>query len=576
MDNGNHTVKAEVVPLDKAMAPAAERPRMTVIKAIAIQLKEGPTNTDTGRSNVQIEDPELSTLIATGRVIVPPFDPLILAMLPENSTILEQCIASMELNIDGFGHRFVPRIGLVVEGVTEPERAAARSEHTRLTNLFRHFCGDISFTGFRRRLRRDLECTGNAYFEVVRNRGGNIDKLTHVPSYQMRLAIQDAEWTVYNQERIVVKENGIAAVETVLDSKRFRRYVQFARLGRDSAVQQIIGMPVWFKELDDPRDIDAKTGDVLTKEQVATNKFMLATPMVHFKIYCPRSPYGIPRYIGNLITLFGDREADNVNFTTLKCNNVPSMIISVSNGMLTDPSINRIKEYVESQIQGSRNYSKFLILEAESPYAGEAGEGGAPRIDIKPLASVQTQDQLFQIFGENNRSKVRESFRLPPIFVGRAETYNRATAETSRKLADEQVFAPERMEFDFWVNNQLFPKLGVVNHSFMSMGPNVTDDEDLIKVLVAAEKTGGMTPRIAREIIEDIMGRQFAANWKIDPDIPLTLQLAEAAKNLAPVTVGSQVTALKSMEDPDALLSQLLELRESFDAEVTKRSAGRK
>jgi len=575
MDNGNHTVKAEVVPLDKAMAPAAERPRMTVIKAIAIQLKEGPTNTDTGRSNVQIEDPELSTLIATGRVIVPPFDPLILAMLPENSTILEQCIASMELNIDGFGHRFVPRIGLVVEGVTEPERAAARSEHTRLTNLFRHFCGDISFTGFRRRLRRDLECTGNAYFEVVRNRGGNIDKLTHVPSYQMRLAIQDAEWTVYNQERIVVKENGIAAVETVLDSKRFRRYVQFARLGRDSAVQQIIGMPVWFKELDDPRDIDAKTGDVLTKEQVATNKFMLATPMVHFKIYCPRSPYGIPRYIGNLITLFGDREADNVNFTTLKCNNVPSMIISVSNGMLTDPSINRIKEYVESQIQGSRNYSKFLILEAESPYAGEAGEGGAPRIDIKPLASVQTQDQLFQIFGENNRSKVRESFRLPPIFVGRAETYNRATAETSRKLADEQVFAPERMEFDFWVNNQLFPKLGVVNHSFMSMGPNVTDDEDLIKVLVAAEKTGGMTPRIAREIIEDIMGRQFAANWKIDPDIPLTLQLAEAAKNLAPVTVGSQVTALKSMEDPDALLSQLLELRESFDAEVTKRSAGR-
>jgi len=552
--------------------------REVILKGFVVKLDQAPGATEAGRSNVELEDPDLSGLINQGRIIVPPFDPLIMAMLPENSTILEQCVSSMEVNIDGFGHRFVRRVPVEMPNIPPDVKTNVAAEQVWLQNLFAHFCGDLSFVGWRRRIRRDLEITGNAYTEVVKNGAGKIDQLVHIPSYQMRLSVQDAEYTEYRQRRMVLQSDGSVKIEEVLNRKRFRRFVQFARLGTDGIVRTIYTKPIWFKELEDPRPIDALTGNVLTPEQLAEGKYTLATPVVHFRIYSPRSPYGIPRWIGNLITIIGDREADNVNFVTLRNNNVPSMIIAVSNGELSDGSIQRIKDYVETHIQGSHNYSRILIIEAASPFANDAGEGsGNAKIDVKPVAQAQTQDQLFQAFGENNRAKVREAFRLPPIFVGRSDTYNRSTAETSRKLADEQVFAPERLEFDFWMNHQLFPLLEVKYHKFQSMGPNITDDEDLIKVLIAAEKTGGMTPRIARYIIEDIMGREFPENWKdMDPDVPLTLQLAERVKNTAPMTPGAQVMAMKALgpdADADVLLKDLMGIRERLEAKVAEAEA---
>lgn len=562
----------------------AKQPRRLVVKALAIGLDE-PVKA--GQSNVDIEDPVLKEYVAKGMVIDPPFDPLVLSMLVENSTVLEQCISTMEINIDGFGYKFVRRVNTDSPNCPEALKQAVATEAIFLENLFTHFCLDYSFTGFRRRVRRDEELTGNAFFEVVANASGQIDQLVHVPSYQMRLSPIDEVATPFQQKRLVRKEDGSVDLETVTAYKRFRRIVQFARLGTDGVVRMAYDKPVWFKEWGDPRPISKVDGKVLTEAEAeeAKDKKILATPMVHFKLYSARSPYGVPRYVGNLITLFGDREADNVNFVTLSSNNIPSMILAVSNGSLTQGSIDRIKQFTQEQIAGSRNRTRFLLIEAENPYQQEGTgdlSGGAPKLDVKPLTNSQIQDQLFQSFGENNRKKIREAWRLPPIFVGDATQYNRATAEASRKLADEQVFAPERAEFDSWMNRELLPSLGVKFHKFLSQGPNVTDDEDLIRVLVAAEKTGGMTPRIARWIIEDIMGREFPETWKdFDPDVPLTLQLAErmkntgaAGSNLGPAGIDvSQTVKSLTQTEPEAaaLLEGLFQLREKMEAELTRR-----
>jgi len=164
---------------------------------------------------------------------------------------------------------------------------------------------------------------------------------------------------------------------------------------------------------------------------------------------------------------------------------------------------------------------------------------------------------------------------LPPIFVGRSNEYNRATAEASRKLADEQVFDPERRAFDEFVNKTLMADMGVIYHDFVSLGANVTDDKDMIEIMKAAERSGGMVPEMAWKMVGDILGRQVPYPAQgIRPDVPFTIQLAEAVKNQAPVTAGSQVTAMKGKEEVVDLadwLNELLQLRASLDHEMFRR-----
>jgi PBSX family phage portal protein len=338
-------------------------------------------------------------------------------------------------------------------------------------------------------------------------------------------------------------------VATIKRWKRFRKYAQ-SRFITMRNLSTLGGAKVrWFKEFGDPRQYNNETGELLDGKKLAeTPVEKRSNEMVHLKIYCARSPYGLPRFIGNLLSIFGDRAAEEINYTTFRNNNIPSMVVLVSNGQLTEGSIQRIESFVESQIQGSDNYSKFLLLEAEGVLEGE--DPGQIKLAIEPLVQNQHKDALFQNYSANNQDKVRRAFRIPPIFVGRSDDYTRATAESSRVLADEQIFAPEREEFDGLINRIIFPQMGIVYHKFKSNTPNTTDNAELIGILNGAEKTGALTPRIARNIMEDILGIDlppFIADFPAD--IPFSQTMAEAVKNFGqPNEPGQQVTALKVMK----------------------------
>lgn len=496
-----------------------------------------------------------------GRVILPPFDLLTLAMLPENSSELNQCIETMETNIEATGYRFVSRLRLDDVTKTEDDAAqdttgqlepaqrklleAARVEKVALTNFFT-YCTDESFVAFRRRMRRDIETTGNAYFEVIRNSAGQIQGFTHLPSYQMRLGKMEDEPVEVSRKIAELQPDGSVQIKPQRVMRRFRTFVQSRSIHQGRTTTSLGGHKVvWFKEFGDPRLYSKRDGELREKVKPSDR----ASEVIHLKLYSPRSPYGLPRFIGNLLSIFGDRAAEEINWITFKNNNIPSMVVAVSNGQLTQGTIDRIQSFVESQIQGSDNYSKFLIVEAESMGEDTGEDGGQVKIDIKPLTAEQHADALFQNYSEKNHDKIRRSFRLPPIFVGQAADYSRSTAESSRRLADEQVFAPERTEFDEVVNRFIFPEMGVVYHKFKSNTPNTTDNTQLVKILGGSEKTGGMTPRIARYMLEDILGVDLPDFSKGFPaDVPFSLTMADAVKNQAePTEPGQQVTALKRL-----------------------------
>jgi hypothetical protein len=222
------------------------------------------------------------------------------------------------------------------------------------------------------------------------------------------------------------------------------------------------------------------------------------------------------------------------------------MALLVSNGQLTEGTVDRLTEFVKASVSEQTNYSSFLVIEAVPD--DELGEGQQVRVEIKPLTSEQHSDALFQNYDKNNGAKIRQTFRMPPLLVGRSDDYTRATAETSRRLADEQIFNPERLDED-WEINRVLADMGMLYHRFQTNTPNVTNDQDLIAVMKGAETTGGMTPRLSRRMLGDIVGEQLGpVSDEVKPDVPFSLQMAEAVKNMAnPAIPGQQVTATKAM-----------------------------
>jgi PBSX family phage portal protein len=540
--------QGKIVEMQKnASAKSNQQVRALVIGGVSEDPVAKAVGAEPGKSKELPTDP-FQELSAKGNLIEPPFDMLTLAMLPEQSSELNQCVEAMETNIEGFGHRFVPRLDIeqaLKDPKVKPILKEVDAEKIRLENFFAYASIDDSMTDLRMKLRKDLETTGNGYLEMIRNAAGDVQGFNHIPSYQMRLAPRDHEQIKIDLPILEKQADGSIKATKLTTWKRFRRFAQSRAVLRVNL--SFIGSFKlrWFKEFGDPRVIDNRTGKIGDDSLPEQHR---ANEIVHFKIYSARSPYGLPRFIGNLLTIFGDRASEEINFVTFRNNNIPSMVVLVSNGQLTDGSIDRIKGFVEAQIQGSDNYSKFLILEGEGDLEGE--DGGQIKMEIKPLVKEQHKDALFQNYSSNNQDKIRRAFRLPPIFVGRSDDYTRTTAEASRKLADEQIFAPARTSFDEWINRILFPQMNVVYHKFKSNTPNTTDNTELVKMLAGAEKTGGMTPRIARFMLEDILGTELPPfSPDINPDVPFSLTMAEAVKNKADAAEpGQQVTALKAIE----------------------------
>lgn len=521
----------------------------------AIVIKASNDAASTSRS---IADPwDISSLDANWGIIWPPFDFLGLEMLKENSSELGSNIEAMATNIPGFGWRLKRlKHSLPAEG-EEPDPAVevlVEEERNRLENFltYANYDNRKSLTKLRGMLRKDLETTGNTFQEVIRDLSNKPCSWKFLPAYTMRLTVQDPELVPVKVKQRV-RMGGRMVIRIITQMRRFRKFVQaridgpFGMVGQRSSVNEERPSVIWFKEYGDPRTMDWRDGQY--KDPETLDRRYHATEVLHDTLESSRTPYGIPRWIGALVPLLGVRSAEEINFATFNNNNIPSMAILVSGGFLTEGTINRISQFMESTIQGDDNMSRFVIIEAES-LEDEMGDSGNVKLDLKPLTSVQHTDALFGNYDEKSREKVRQSFRIPPLLVGRSEDYTRSTADTSRRVADEQIFDPERREEDQAVNFFLLQEFDTLYHEFVTNTPNVTNDQDLIKVMTGSEKTGGMTPRIAHLILEDILGRELPSARDIDPDVPFSLQMAEAVKNQAlPNEPGQQVTALKNAQN---------------------------
>jgi PBSX family phage portal protein len=365
-------------------------------------------NIDTNGTKTPAEDPFYQ--FYDRKIIEPPHDLYLLSTLTEYSTILNPCVDAMTVNISGLGYRIVPRDEK--ESIDVPNEI--KNDIAKLKTFYETAYLEGTYTQLRKLLRKDLEFTGNSYTEILPARGDHMIPvgMNHIQSWKMRVCVADTEYTTYELPRVIKNESGIWEIKWIQNRKQFRRFAH---------ITQYSNHVTYFKEWGDPRVISSKTGDPLAESwESATpeQRAEAANPVIHQKIYCPRSPYGLPRYIGNILTMNGCRAAEEVNYITLKCNNMPAMMLLVTNAAITNASVDRIREFIEHRVQGDQNYSTILVVEAE-PISEGMKDPGTMKMDLNPLTEHQHTDSMFTQYMEGCEERVRQAYRLPPILIGR-------------------------------------------------------------------------------------------------------------------------------------------------------------
>ena len=510
-------------------------------------------------SNVLETDANTRQLFSKEGAVEPPVDPVTLAHLFEMSGALRSNIDAYATNVDGFGHTFVPSIDLeddetfervkqaMIEerllgeyqeaspeeqakallkaddagdleapnigadgrptgaedddlpDIEEPtddevhqrlkiiEREVLR-ERMRLERFFEFCTMDESFTALRMKTRQDIELLGNGYWEPLRNANGDIVQFTYVPSFTVRLMPVDA--TPIEVEMPV--RATIITETSELVRKRFRSYVQIID-GKQRTL-------VYFKEFGDPRTMSARTGEHYKDEadmvRAEGKDAVKATELIHFKIHNSRTPYGMPRWISEMLSVLGNRHADEINLAYFEDRAIPPMLLVVSGGRIEGDSQTRFEQFFKNQMRGKRNQHNVGILEAQTSSMGGLNNGTA-KIDVIKLRDVQQDDGLFMKYREANTDALGSVFRMPRLLRGDVRDFNRATAQTALEFAEQQVFAPQRTDFDFVINRKVLTDLGIRFWKFQSNGPDFTDPADLLQQVTNA--AGYMTPNEQRE-----------------------------------------------------------------------------
>jgi PBSX family phage portal protein len=518
------------------------------------------------QSTVLVEQQSSNKLFSGAGALDPAYDPNVLALIFENASALRPNVDAYITNIDSFGHCYVPLLetdsddapGKVRDALRIERRQAKlnpqnatkaevllakeepsdeevtarlklleteiRTERARLGTFFENCTYDMPFSGpegLRGLTRQDIEVLGNGYWEVLRNGLNEVCQFNYIPGVSVRMMPVDDVATEVKIERRI----SMLSTEPVTVRKRFRRYVQ-VNSGAD------VNIAVYFKEFGDPRVISSKSGKTYATldamQAVEDEKGVLpATEILAFKISSLRSSYGVPRWIGALLSVMGTRQAEEVNFLYFENRSVPPLAILVSGGRLNDNTVARLQDYISNEIRGKRNFHKIMILEAETQDSMQNGTTGRMKIEIRPLTDAQQKDGLFQGYDERNADKVGQMFRMPRILRGDVRDFNRSTAEASIDFAEIQVFGPIRQQFDWVVNKLIFPALGVKYHTFKSNAPTVRDPEQLSRMVALLASSNVLTPAEARNLSQDVFNQAFENLTDDWTKKPIAITLAE-------------------------------------------------
>lgn len=450
------------------------------------------------------------------------------------SSILPQCIRAYKNNIAGFG------IG-VRYSVDQDETPEMAAEYTRAEEIIELLNVEQDTKEVFEDVIEARETFGISYIEVIRNLAGEVVQIEFVQDIPSMVKTDPLEPYV----NYSYFHNG----EEIQRRKKFRKYRQ-----------QIGGKTVYFKEFGDPRVMDNRTG------KYAENGLELqyqANEIMEFAI--GTKPYGEVRWIGQILGVDGSRRAENLNNNYFINGRHTPLMILVKGGTLTDDSFEKLTQYMED-IKGENGQHAFIVLEAENAeQRTDFDTQDKPEIEVKDIASILQKDELFQDYLDNNRRRVQSSFQLPDLYVGYTTDFNRATAQTAQEVTEEQVFQPERKSLAWAINNRLLNSYRFRYVEVYFKEPDVTNPDDLYKIMSVVNNAGGLTPNDAREVLYNLLGEsceEFQEEWGNTPiAISKNQQTLDAAMGNLMTQITGQIEKSQAKGEPEEIVAVMKSVR---------------
>lgn len=441
-----------------------------------------------------------------------------------------------------------------IDKLFEMLKQRARLEKLFLERFFKAAVPDMTYRQLWELTGQDLEVTGNGYWEVIRDTAGRIARFQWLPSISMRATPQDQnQISVWQQ----VKASAIEYKREV-QIKRFRRYAQVHSL---AGTQNIA---VWFKEFGDPRFLSRTSGAyyptyealVAAEQQEGQPAPLPATEVFHWKIlYGANTVYGKPRASGLYPDLMGSRDLAEENQRIVSDDDVPSLLMLVSGGVVGTKSFNRFEEQLKGRAKGRKG---ILLMEAiAARQSSLVAPQQQPKIDVERLKSEQQTDMLFINYDKRNEDKLEGAYRFPKAALGRDQNLNRAVAVAMQRYTEDQVYDPKRDDRDEPINERILPELGIMLWRIRTLPQQTNDPVTIAEVTRILVEAAVITPNEARELtgqavfnkkLEDLHGL-----WTNVPPRIVTVMLQTKNKELGAALLSDDDDALeelvKSMAD---------------------------
>jgi PBSX family phage portal protein len=455
------------------------------------------------RRYVEETDPFVE-IYESERILKPPFNFVNLYTIYEESDILQAVIEAMQLNVDGFGYR----LDFLGDDATERETTDAQTQRIKAENFFDQVNETESFMTVRKKQREDLEVLGNSGFEVIRNRIGEVQLIYHLPFKYMRVSARKENPVPVE---VTLMRNGKPT--TIKIKKTFKRFVQISKYGTKLR---------YFKEFGDPRIMDYRSGDYVEQTRYK------ASEVWYFKTSFGGEIYGVPRWIGAVLQVMGRRSSQFVNYDLFKNQGIAPLLIMISGGVLNDESLDELYSILRS-MRGEENFNRIALLESQVEGLG-IEEKGSAKMELKNMTEYRKEDMMFDRYLNTAKDDVRHRYRLPDLYIGQSETYTHATATAARMVAEEQIFIPERTEFDENVNNTLVKReLKIDQWKYKSKGPQIVGSGEISEGVKMFSDIGAFSINNAIAMANKAFAlemSQFDASWANYP-LPIVMKLLE-------------------------------------------------
>lgn len=452
------------------MAKRNKGMQVRVVKEAALSKADTP---------LQLSEPEA---LGAGDWLTPLNDMRGLQNMVKGSTILPQCIRAYKNNIAGFG------IGVRYVEDTE-ETLEMAEEFTKAQEVIELLNIEQDTKAVFEQIIEAREIYGVAYLEVIRNLAGEVVQIEFVrdtPSVRKTKPLGPYISTAYYHHG--------------RQTERQKRYCKYK--------QEVGGQTVYFREFGDPRVMDRRNGQYMAGGEVLERQYQ-ANELLEFAI--GPEPYGEVRWIGQVLGVDGSRKAELLNNNYFENGRHTPLLIMIKGGTLTDDSFAKLQQYM-NDIKGAAGQHAFIILEMESPDGRvEFDQADKPEVEVKDLANILQKDELFQDYLDNHRRKVQSAFQLPDLYVGYTTDFNRATAQTAQEVTEQQIFQPERKSLAWMINNRLLNCYRFRYVEAYFLGPDISNPDDICRLLAVASNAGGVTPNMAHELAVGVIGKDKVA-----------------------------------------------------------------